>query len=55
MNRMNRYIPRRTTRLQVQRVKEQQALFRHASSVDARRLAEKKDRPSPPLPKEPAA
>lgn len=35
-------------------VKQQQAMFRQASTVDARRLGEKRNRPSPPPTTEPA-
>lgn len=48
MNRMNRHTPNRTTQAHMARVKAQQAMFRQASAVDARRLFAKKDRPSPP-------
>lgn len=55
MNRMSRHTPNRMTQAQLARVKAQQAMFRQASTVDARRLGEKRNRPSPPPTGEPAA
>lgn len=55
MNRMSRHTPNRTAQAHMARVKAQQAMFRQASTIDARRLGEKLNRPSPPPTTEPAA
>lgn len=55
MNRMNRFRPSRATQQQTMRVKQQQAMARQAREIDQRGLGEKRDRPSPPSPTEPAA